>query len=262
MRNSILVFSTLFLSSCGFQYDHNAYIDASEINTLLKSAYGSVEFYENKNLTVLAPKDYTLNVLKKLAHKNKYEMSIEWDRKSTALTYKADQIYDIKVHPGNSAQEINSAFLSNVEIYSAITFADEKPSEAFKAQLKKAFEEEQKMHDPMKHIDATYVVNMRLSDVKAKFENFLRKLYPNGTFKTVTLNGKLYQVITVMRKSNNVVTATSYVYYAFKELPNGQTEIQMHTAQGNGTHLGGLVTIANKEKSQEVLNSIVQKLGL
>lgn len=262
MRNSILVVCALLLSGCGVGYDSSAYVDTAEINSLLKLSYGASTISKEGTIKVLAPKDYTLWVLKDLAKKNNYDMVVEWDRRSVALTYKADKTYDIKIHPGNSAQEINSDALSKVDVYSVVAFGKEKPSEYFSAQLKKAFEEKQKKQDPMKHVDATYVVNMKRSEVQTKIEQFLRKLYPAGKFETVIIYGKKYQTFTVLRSANNIVATADYFYYAFKELESGKTEIHLHTAMGSGTNMGNIVTNASKESSQELLNTIVQKLGL
>lgn len=262
MRNSILVIFSLFLSACGMGFEHKAYVNSGEINNLLKSEYGTVEISEDDTIKVLAPKDYTINVLRNLARKNNYDLSVEWDRQYITFTYKADQIYTISVHAGNSVQALNCGQLSKVDLFSAITFDDIKPSELFKKQLMDAFKEEQIKHDPMKHIDATYITNLKLVDTKLKFEQFLRKLYPKGKFMSVTINGKLYQVAIVMRSSSKVVSAADCVYYAFKPVTVNQTEIHLHTAAATFTHEGELITNATKEKSQQVLDKIVKKLGL
>jgi hypothetical protein len=166
------------------------------------------------------------------------------------------------IHPGHTT-EINKISLSLVETYSLIEFTNpETVSPQFKQQLMDAFKEEQLQHDPHEHINGGYTANLNANDVRGKLDQFFKKLYPTAKFSSETVYGKVYAVVSVRRRESAGVESFDNIYYRVKDLEHGRAQIQLYSGNVLSISKEAMLEIVPKEKSQQLLDIIVKKLGL
>ncbi len=262
MQNKLLaIVVALCTSGCGTIYNGDAFLDKAQEKSILNRKFGSVFNYKEGRIFVVGSKQYVLNVLKKMSEKHKQIYEVIWNRKSAFVKYTADKLYEITVHPGNTT-EINKSELSTFETYAYIEFEEPQGiSPQFKQQLIDAFKEEQAPHDPHEHINGKYTVSLNVEDVKVKLDQFFKKLYPTAMVRTETIHGKVYTVISVSRRENAEIKSQDNIYYLVKDLGLGQSQIQLHSGNVSSITNGTMLGIASKEKSQQLLDTIVKKLG-
>lgn len=254
---------SLSIAGCGTLYSGDAILDKSQEKSILSKEFGSVINKTDGNVVVVASKQYVLNVFKMMSEKHKHEYEVIWDRRSAFVQYTADKLYKINIHPGNTT-EINESYNRNTfETYAYIEFEDPKGIlPQFKQQLIDAFKEEQLKHDPHEHINGIYTANLKVEDVKSKLEQFFKKLYPSAIFKTETVYGKVYSVVSVRRGETSGVESFDNIYYLVKDLGHGQSQIQLHSGNVSAISQLGMLGMVPKEQSQQLLDTIVRKLGL
>ena len=264
MQNKFLAIAlSLCVAGCGTLYNSEAFLDKFQEKSILGKSFGSVLSFTEGSIYVVGSKHYVLNVLKKMSEKHKQLFELIWDRRSAFVQYTADKLYKINIHPGNTT-EINESYKRNTfETYAYIEFEEPQGiSPQFKQQLMNAFKEEQALHDPHEHINGEYTASLSVGDVKAKLERFFKKLYPSAMVSTETIHGKVYTVISVRRGESAGVESLDNIYYLVKDFGLGQAQIQLHSGNVSSITKGEMLGIAPKEKSQQLLDTIVKKLGM
>lgn len=255
---SVSLIMSLFLLGCGLTYNQDVFVDKSLEKAVLLHEFGSIFEGQDKKFVVIAPKQLILHVLKKMSEKYKHGYTIIYDRKSASIEYTADKLYKILIHPGLTTK-INEISLSLFEAYSLIEFSNtETVSPQFRQQLMDAFKEEQLQHDPHEHINGVYTTNLNTNDARGKLDQFFKKLYPTAKFKTEIVHGKVYAVVSVHRGGSSSLESLDNIYYFVKDQGYGQSLVQLHSRNASSITQDEIVS---KQESQEILDTIVQKLG-
>jgi hypothetical protein len=261
MRNSILLLC-LLLSGCGFEYKQEAFLNKAQEKYLLAQPYGTAYADKIGKIFVLGSKQYILDVLKQMAKDNNHTYELIWDRHIAYVEYTADALYKLKIHPGHSSK-VNENYLETLETYALIEFeSPEVVSEAFKKQIFEAFRKEQLKHHPHEHINAVAKVNKRAAVVKEQLGKLFTKLYPMASQKTIMIDGKSYTIVSIPRETMSGVSTSDQIYYAVSDVEKSNiSEIQLHTSKLSISDMGNVLEIHQKEKSQALLDTVVEKIG-
>lgn len=261
MRNSVLLIC-LLLSGCGFEYKQEAFLNKAQEKYLLAHPYGTAYADKSGKIFVLGAKKYILDVLKQMAHDNHHTCELIWDRRIAYVEYTADALYKLKVHPGYSTK-VNEDKVETLEIYALIEFeSPEVIPETFKKQIFEAFRKEQIKHHPHEHINAVAKVSKRALVLEEQLDKLFIKLYPSAQKKKMQIHGKRYTVVSIQRDALNGIHTSDQIYYSVSEAEQSNiSEIQLHTSKLSISGIGNVLEIHPKEKSQVLLDAIVEKIG-
>lgn len=261
MRNSVLLICFL-LSGCGFEYKQEAFLNKAQEKHLLAQPYGTVYADKSGKIFVLGSKQYILCVLKQMAKDNNHTYELIWDRHMAYVEYTSDALYKLKVHPGYSSK-VNEDKIETLEIYALIEFESPKVvPETLKKQIFEAFRKEQLKHHPHEHINAVAKVNKSAAVVKEQLGKLFTKLYPIASQKTIMVDGKSYTIVSIQRETMNGISTSDQIYYAVSGAEqSNSSEIQLHTSKLSTSDMGNVLEIHPKEKSQLLLDTVVEKIG-